>query len=153
MTGTAGVEWNEFLRGRCSDSGLDGPVAPLAPTSALMLGDGRTTAPVVEGKPIEVAIGFYALDFARVTSRDESFDLTGYLELSWRDSRLALSAEDKAKSNAWRRLDAARIWTPRVFFENALEQPRTHAGPVVEVDPDGVVWSWAILSAKFSTPM
>jgi len=51
--------------------------APLAPTSALMLGDGRTTAPVVEGKPIEVAIGFYALDFARVTSRDESFDLTG----------------------------------------------------------------------------
>ncbi|HKI17564.1 MAG TPA: glycoside hydrolase family 16 protein, partial [Isosphaeraceae bacterium] len=26
---------------------------------------------------IEVAIGFYALDFARVTSRDESFDLTG----------------------------------------------------------------------------
>lgn|GEM_PF-4823566 len=98
--------------------------APLAPTSAPLLGDGSTTAPAVEGQPIEVAIGFYALDFARVTSRDESFDLTGYLELSWRDPRLALCASDKAKSNTWRRLDPARIWTPRVYFENALEQPR-----------------------------
>ena len=33
--------------------GLMAQFAPLAPTSALMLGDGRTTAPVVEGKPSE----------------------------------------------------------------------------------------------------
>ena len=33
----------------------------------------------VEGKPIEVAIGFYALDLARIMSRDESFDLTATL--------------------------------------------------------------------------
>lgn len=45
--------------------------APLAPTSPPLLGDGRTTAPIVEGKPIEMAIGFYTPDFARVTSRDE----------------------------------------------------------------------------------
>ena len=42
---------------------------------------------------------------------------------------------------------------PRIFFENAVEQPRLHAGPVIEVDPDSVVWSWAILSVRFSTPM
>ena len=48
--------------------------------------------PMVDGKPVEVAIGFYALDFARVTSRDESFDITGYLEMSWRDPGLARSS-------------------------------------------------------------
>ncbi len=32
--------------------------------------------------------------------RDESFDLIGYLELSWHDPRLALSAED---DDAWSR--------------------------------------------------
>jgi hypothetical protein len=110
-------------------------------------------APSEGGKPVEVAIGFYALDFARVTSRDESFDLAGYLELSWRDPRLALPAEERARTKDWRRLDASRVWTPRVYFENALEQPRQHADPVIEVDPEGMVWSWSIVSGKFSTPM
>jgi hypothetical protein len=111
------------------------------------------SAPVVNGKPVEVAIGFYAFDFARVTSRDESFDLTGYLELSWRDPRLEMSAEQKAKTQAWRRVDGSKIWMPRVYFENALEQPRQHAEGVVEVTPDGVVTSWSICSGKFSTQM
>ena len=53
--------------------------ARLAPTSPALLGEGRTSAPDVEGKPIEVAIGFYALDLARIMSRDESFDLTATL--------------------------------------------------------------------------
>ena len=100
-----------------------------------------------------MSIGFYALDFARVTSRDESFDLTGYLELSWRDPRLALPAaeRDEARKRSWRRIDASKLWTPRVYFENALEQPRPHDEPVIEVDPDGVVSSWSIYSGKFST--
>ena len=49
----------------------------------------KAEPPSVGGKPVEVAIGFYAIDFARVTSREESFDVTGYLELSWRDPGLA----------------------------------------------------------------
>ena len=111
------------------------------------------TAPVINGKPVEVAIGFYAYDFARVTSRDESFDLTGYLELSWRDPRLELPADARAATKEWRRMDAARVWTPKVYFENALEQPRQHADPVIEVDPEGVVTSWSIVSGKFSSPL
>jgi hypothetical protein len=100
---------------------------------------------------VEVAIGFYAYDFARVTSRDESFDLTGYLELSWRDPRLEQPAGVRSATREWRRMDAARIWTPKVYFENALEQPRLHADPVIEVDPDGMVTSWSIVSGKFSS--
>jgi hypothetical protein len=116
---------------------------------------GLLASPAGEGSPVDVSIGFYALDFARVTSRDESFDLTGYLELSWHDPRLALPAaeRDAARRRPWRRLDGSKLWTPRVFFENALEQPRPHAEPVIEVDPDGKVSSWSVVSGKFSTPM
>jgi hypothetical protein len=98
---------------------------------------------------VEVAIGFYALDFARLTARDESFDLTGYLELTWRDASLATAPGTKAG----RHLEAGRIWTPRIFFENALEQPRYHDAPHVEADASGVVTSWAIVSGKFSVPL
>src|SRR4051812_36581812 len=116
---------------------------------------GLMASPAAEGVPVDVSIGFYALDFARVTARDESFELTGYLELSWNDPRLALPASerDEARKRPWRRIDASKIWTPRVYFENALEQPKPHSDPVVEVDPDGAVWSWSVVSGKFSSPM
>src|SRR5215207_3767214 len=108
-------------------------------------GTGALSPPSVDGRPVEVAIGFYALDFARVTAREESFDVTGYLELSWRDPRLALLGEGP-KPGSGRRVDAGAIWTPRLLFENALEPPRYHGEPVVEADEHGVVTSWAVLS-------
>src|SRR5262249_9775772 len=107
--------------------------------------------PKVDGRPVEVTVGFYILDYARITSRDESFDATGYLELKWKEPRLAL--EPGARPGPWRRLDPRRIWVPRVYFENALEQPKTHNEPVVEVDDSGTVTSWTIVSGKFSSPM
>ena len=112
-----------------------------------------TSPPSADGQPVEVAIGFYALDFARVTVREESFDVTGYLELSWRDPRLALPGGEGPKPGSGRRVDAGRIWTPRLLFENALEPPRYHGEPVVEADEHGLVTSWAVLSGKFSAPM
>jgi hypothetical protein len=107
--------------------------------------------PRVDGKPVQVSFAFTVLDFARITAREESFDLTGYLELSWRDPRLAARARP-ADPDAGQP-DPRRIWKPRVYFENALEQPRFHGEPVVEFDDDGMVTSWVILSGKFSTEM
>ena len=109
--------------------------------------------PMVDGKPVEVAIGFYVLDFARVTSREESFDVIGYLEMSWRDPSLANPSAEGPAGRQGKPLDARRDWTPRVYFENALDQPRFHAEPVPEVDASGRVTSWAIVSGKFSAPM
>jgi hypothetical protein len=120
-----------------------GPATAGVPAASLL------SPPVGDGKAVEVAIGFYVLDFARVTAREESFDLTGYLELSWRDPRLATAEETKAV----KRLEAGQTWTPKVFFENALEQPRYHDAPVIELDGTGTVTSWSIVSCKFSAPM
>src|SRR5262249_36092648 len=116
-------------------------------------GDDPAYPPLCDGQPVEVTVGLYVLDFARLTAREESFDLTGYLELSWRDPRLVSAAVGKPMPGGVRRVEAGRIWAPRVFFHNALEPPRFHDSPVVGVDANGVVTSWAIVSGKFSAPL
>jgi hypothetical protein len=93
------------------------------------------------------------LAFARITAREETFDATGYLELSWRDPSLAWDRSRGDAPRASRAVDGATIWMPRLFFLNALEPPRQHHEPVVEVDADGTVTSWVILSGKYSSTM
>lgn len=114
---------------------------------------GKPTPPTDNGRPVKVTIGFYLLDFARITSRDESFDATGYLEMSWRDPRLAWTRRPGEGERDTHRVDASETWTPRIFFENAVEQPKIHNDPVVEVDPTGLVTGWMIISGKFSSEM
>lgn len=101
--------------------------------------------------PIVVTIRFQVLDFARVNSRDESFDLTGYLEMNWTDPRLAL--KQKSSGPGIRTLKAGDIWIPRVYFPNALDQPRDHGEPEVEVDSKGHVSHGEIISGKFSAEL
>jgi hypothetical protein len=121
--------------------------------STTAAGVDRKGPPQQDGKPVDVQVGFYIVDFARVTSRDESFDATGYLEMSWHEPELSIPSDSAERKGRWRPVDPSTIWTPRVFFENATEQPKFHNEPVVEVDDEGVVTSWVILSGKFSTPM
>src|SRR5262245_57521598 len=40
-------------------------------------------------RPVEVRLALTIIDFARINNREETFDLHGYLEVSWKDSRLA----------------------------------------------------------------
>jgi hypothetical protein len=35
------------------------------------------------GKRIQVSLGVYLIDFARINLREESFDMAGYLDVSW----------------------------------------------------------------------
>lgn len=109
--------------------------------------------PTRGGAAVEVSVAFYIIDFARMTSREESFDATAYLQLTWRDPRLAVAGLDKPKPGVHHRLDPGSIWVPRISFENALDQPKYHGEPVLEADSDGRVVSWVILSCKFAAPM
>src|SRR4051795_11358041 len=43
------------------------------------------------GRRIEVRLGIYVVDFARINLREESFDMAGYLDTSWTDPSLALA--------------------------------------------------------------
>src|SRR5690349_8122247 len=92
------------LAGAPARAGQDrGGAAPARPE------DDWAYPPVRDARPVEVTVGLYVLDFARVTAREESFDLTGYLELSWRDPRLAGGAVGKPMPGGVRRVEAGRI--------------------------------------------
>jgi hypothetical protein len=111
----------------------------------------KHSPPHVEGKPVEVKVGFQILDFARVNAREESFDLTTYLSLSWDDTRLARA--DAFEGGSPRHFQPGEIWVPTVFFPNALEQMRNQQGPDIEVDDRGhVIWS-TCLCGRFSSPL
>jgi hypothetical protein len=120
----------------------------LALTATFPAAAAELTPPAEEGRPVEVNLGLLVYDFARITARDESFDLTAYLEMSWRDPRLADDAAPPI-----RRFSLDEVWSPRLYFENAAEQPRPHADPVVEVDPQGNASKWVIISGKFTARM
>src|SRR5947208_529087 len=91
----------------------------------------KHSAPRVDGKPVDVTVGFLVLDFARVNAREESFDLTTYLSLSWDDPRLARA--EASESDLPRHFQPSEVWTPTIFFPNALEQTRNQQGPDIEV--------------------
>ncbi len=114
-------------------------------------GDRRAPPPTINGAPVEVTVQFQVLDFARVNSRDESFDVTGYLELTWTDPRLAF--KNHTAGQEFRSVQTSDIWIPRVYFANALDQPRDHGEPEVEVDSAGHVTLGDIISGKFSAEL
>ncbi len=101
------------------------------------------------GEPIVVGVGFHVIDFGRITAREESFDLTAFLELRWSDPRLAAPG----KAPAIRRVHPDRIWTPRICYDNAVEPPKNHGDISCEVDEHGTVTYKSIFSGKFTTPM
>ncbi|MFO0958204.1 MAG: hypothetical protein U0800_12385 [Isosphaeraceae bacterium] len=112
----------------------------------------RIAPPTKEGKPVEVRVGFLVLDFSKVDSREESFGLTGYLALTWNDPRLALPPGEVG--GLPRRFSPAEVWTPSLFFPNALDQARWQDRDAeIEVADDGTVTWSGILTGKFSFEM
>ena len=103
--------------------------------------------PTAQEGPLVIDVGFHVIDFGRVTAREESFEATVYLELRWRDPRLA----DASHHGNW--VPNQKIWFPRFLFENAADAPRAHGDPIIEVEPDGTVNYETILSGRFSAPL
>ena len=73
--------------------------------------------------------------------------------MSWKNPSIAPAPRSGPPKKRRRKLDPVEIRTPRIFFENALEQPRFHDAPWVEIDDSGTITSWSIVSGKFSSPM
>lgn len=125
-------------------------MAALALAGGPAVQDETMTPPLATSGPVEVWLAVQILDFARVNSRDESYDVTAYVEARWTDPRLARSA---GESGPLRRFRASKIWTPRLYFANALEQPKDHGEPEAEVEDNGQVTFGRIVSGKFSADL
>jgi hypothetical protein len=95
--------------------------------------------------PLEVSVGAVVVDFARINAREESFDMQGYLNLSWRVPSLA------GKGN--RRMFREELWAPNIDFVNALEPVKVQNEVSFHVSDDGRVEERVRFSGKFASPL
>lgn len=103
------------------------------------------------GKRIQVSLGIYLIDFARINLREESFDMAGYLDTSWIDPTIALKPEQR--KGRVRRFRPGQIWAPALEFVNAVEQVIAEREGDLYVDDDGHVSQRVRFSHKFQSPL
>ncbi len=103
------------------------------------------------GKRLEVSVGMYLIDFARINLREESFDMAGYLDATWVDPGLALKASE-AKGKI-RRFRPNQVWTPALEFVNAVEQVLAEREGDLYVDDNGRAKQRIRFSHKFQSTM
>ncbi len=105
----------------------------------------RVRFPAEVKLPLEVSVGAVLVDFARINAREESFDIQGYLNLSWRAPSLA------GKGN--RRMFREDVWAPNIDFVNAIEPVKVQNELSFHVSNDGVVEERVRFSGKFSATL
>jgi hypothetical protein len=100
---------------------------------------------------IEVSLGLYLIDFARINLREESFDMAGYLDTTWTDPTLVLKPEER--NGKVRRYRPGQVWAPALEFVNAVEQVVAEREGDLYVSDDGRVTQRVRFSHKFQSPL
>jgi hypothetical protein len=95
-------------------------------------------------QPTEVSVGAYLIGLSRMSEPSETFptyDVEIFLNLSWKDPRLAFGDEDTPphvfqEEEAEEKL--SEIWSPDIEIQNEIEQRRTESIELT-LSPDGMV--------------
>ncbi len=95
--------------------------------------------------PLEVSVGIVLVDFARINAREESFDIHGYLNLSWRVPSLAGKGQ--------RRMFRDELWAPSIDFVNATEPVQLQNEAAFHVSDDGLVEERVRFGGRFASPL
>lgn len=92
--------------------------------------------PNPSGPPTVTTLGVYLLDIDDIDDVNQRFGIDMLIDVSWQDSRLALSEDES--TGQYRTLPLSAIWTPRVLIVN--DRGLTPQLPLVaEVDDRGNV--------------
>lgn len=100
-------------------------------------------------KPTEVAVGFFLRDLEEINMERETFEVSAYLTLTWKDARLAYTPAPGETRPRVYRPDA--IWSPDPFFVNAMGHPSLEEAEV-EVLPDGTAEYRTMVDGTFFSP-
>jgi hypothetical protein len=101
-------------------------------------------------KPTEVALGFYVLNLSHINQADETFDVTGFLYVTWKDKRLAFDPKEVGDKVV--RYTPDQIWEPSltIFNSQSLQQK----GRVqLSVLPDGSVRYLELLNVTVTSSL
>ncbi len=108
----------------------------LTPAARAGAAPGILTPPQTSGKPLVVKAGLFISNLSGIHEGSQTFDLDGYLILSWQDSRLARPEG----GNGSRSYKPDEIWEPPLQFANAYV-PVAILSSTRGAQPDGqVTW-------------
>jgi Neurotransmitter-gated ion-channel ligand binding domain len=87
-------------------------------------------------KPTLVSVGFSLINLGRINQTDETFDVSGFLQATWQDPRLAF--DPNAVGDKVIRYTPEQIWEPALTIFNSQSAPKR--GTVqLTAKPDGTV--------------
>jgi hypothetical protein len=103
--------------------------------------------PLTNGQPVSVKVGLFLTNLIDVDEVKERFQISGYLFLTWKDPRLALSPDQTLKQRTY---NPEEIWTPRLFFVNETSKRET-VSTNIRGDADGTLHSVELFQAELTS--
>jgi len=103
--------------------------------------------PIVDNKPVNVKTGLFLTNLIDVDEVKETFRVSGYLFMTWKDQRLAFTP---AAGNTDRSYKPDSIWVPHVFLVNATAQ-REKTNINIRGDSDGTIHYLELFKAELTT--
>jgi hypothetical protein len=107
---------------------------------------GLLSAPVIDRTPVGVRCGLFLTNLIDVDEVKETFRISGYLFMTWTDSRLAFIP---ARNQTERSYSPDSIWVPRVFLVNAAVQ-REKTNINITGTPDGTIHYLELFKAELT---
>ncbi len=107
---------------------------------------GLQSPPIADHQPVDVKTGLFLTNLIDVDEVKETFRISGYLFMSWKDLRLAFSP---AGGHTNRSYSPDSIWLPRVFLVNAaVQRERTNIN--ITGTPDGTIHYLELFKAELT---
>jgi len=108
-------------------------------------------------KPIEVDVFFFLNDISDINEQDETFQLKGNLELTWKDTRLAFDPSDKGSDyllyqGTFQFLEVYQGWWPQLVAANGVGEIPMQ-GVSLKIMADGTVTMVQEISAVLKNSM
>jgi Neurotransmitter-gated ion-channel ligand binding domain len=108
---------------------------------------GLLSPPMVDNKPVIVKAGLFLTNLIDVDEVKETFHISGYLFMTWKDPRLAFIPAGGATERSY---NPDNVWTPRVLMINATSR-REKITINVKGGPDGTIHYLELFQADLST--
>jgi hypothetical protein len=122
----------------------------MAQSAGVETDTGLLSAPMIDNRPVNVKTGLFLTNLIDVDEVRETFRISGYLFMTWKDPRLAFSPAtggDMAGGDTDRSYKPDSIWVPHVFLVNATAQ-REKTNINIRGNPDGTIHYLELFKAE-----
>jgi hypothetical protein len=119
----------------------------MARSAGIETDTGLLSPPMVDNKPVNVKTGLFLTNLIDVDEVKETFRISGYFFMTWKDPRLVFSPAGGETDRSYK---PDSIWIPHVFLVNAAAQ-REKTNVNIKGNPDGTIHYLELFKAELTT--